>query len=103
VREGNDRDDNGDGEGTGVTTTTMGVAMPTTTTMMWTLICKSPVHFYSLYYIYDVYGSLLSTMPDHMIFNEKKSKTSACFCVKDKLRYFTCKACEIQQFSTLNA
>jgi hypothetical protein len=62
------------------------------------------VHFYYLYYIHDVYGSLLSTTPDRVIFNEKKkSKTSACFRVNDKLRYFTRKACEIQQFRTLNA
>jgi hypothetical protein len=63
-------DDNGDGDGTGAMTT-MRVATPMTTTM-WTLICKSSVHFYSLYYIHDVYRSLLSTTPNHLIFNEKK-------------------------------
>jgi hypothetical protein len=78
VRGGDDGDDDGDGEGTGATTTTMGVATPTTTTM-WTLICKSSVHFYYLYYIHDVYGSLLSTTPDHVIFNEKKVKLQLVF------------------------
>jgi hypothetical protein len=71
VRGDNDGDGDGAGAMTTMTTTTMGVATLTTTTM-WTLICKSSVHFYSLYYIHDVYGSLLSTMPDRVIFNEKK-------------------------------